>query len=62
VDESHVTVPQIGGMYWGDNKRKTTLTEYLHEHGIKVRYVHSDVETLSGSRSSVICGSACSTC
>jgi excinuclease ABC subunit B len=28
VDESHVTVPQIGGMYWGDFKRKTTLTEY----------------------------------
>ncbi len=28
VDESHVTVPQIGGMYWGDYKRKTTLTEY----------------------------------
>jgi excinuclease ABC subunit B len=22
------------------------LTEYLHEHGIRVRYVHSDVETL----------------
>jgi excinuclease ABC subunit B len=28
VDEGHVTVPQIGGMYWGDYKRKTTLTEY----------------------------------
>jgi excinuclease ABC subunit B len=28
IDESHVTVPQIGGMYWGDYKRKTTLTEY----------------------------------
>jgi excinuclease ABC subunit B len=28
VDESHVTVPQIGGMYWGDFKRKTTLSEY----------------------------------
>ncbi len=28
VDESHVTVPQIGGMYWGDFKRKTTLMEY----------------------------------
>jgi len=28
VDESHVTVPQIGGMYWGDYKRKTTLSEY----------------------------------
>ncbi|HLG86456.1 MAG TPA: excinuclease ABC subunit UvrB [Alphaproteobacteria bacterium] len=28
VDESHVTVPQIGGMFWGDYKRKTTLAEY----------------------------------
>jgi excinuclease ABC subunit B len=28
VDEGHVTVPQIGGMYWGDYKRKTTLSEY----------------------------------
>ena len=28
VDEGHVTVPQIGGMYWGDFKRKTTLTDY----------------------------------
>src|SRR5258707_2310237 len=22
------------------------LTEYLHEHGIRVRYMHSDIETL----------------
>jgi|TARA_B110000967_G_scaffold209950_1_gene268868 excinuclease ABC subunit B len=28
VDESHVTVPQIGGMYKGDRSRKTTLSEY----------------------------------
>jgi excinuclease ABC subunit B len=28
VDESHVTVPQIGGMYWGDYRRKTVLSEY----------------------------------
>ena len=28
VDESHVTVPQIGGMFRGDFKRKTTLAEY----------------------------------
>jgi len=28
VDESHVTVPQIGGMYSGDRSRKTTLVEY----------------------------------
>ncbi len=28
VDESHVSVPQIGGMYSGDKSRKTTLTEH----------------------------------
>ena len=28
VDESHVTVPQIGGMYRGDRSRKETLVEY----------------------------------
>ena len=28
VDESHVTVPQIGAMYRGDRSRKTTLCEY----------------------------------
>jgi len=28
VDESHVTVPQIGGMYGGDRSRKMNLVEY----------------------------------
>ncbi len=28
VDESHVTVPQIGGMYRGDRRRKETLVEF----------------------------------
>jgi len=28
VDESHITVPQIGGMYRGDRSRKETLVEY----------------------------------
>lgn len=28
IDESHVTVPQLGAMYRGDNSRKTTLVEY----------------------------------
>jgi len=28
VDESHVTVPQLGGMYRGDRSRKETLVEY----------------------------------
>ncbi|PIE00578.1 MAG: excinuclease ABC subunit B [Thiothrix nivea] len=28
IDESHVTVPQFGGMYKGDRSRKTTLVEY----------------------------------
>jgi len=28
IDESHVTMPQIGGMYRGDRARKTTLVEF----------------------------------
>ena len=28
IDESHVTVPQIGGMYRGDRSRKETLVDY----------------------------------
>jgi len=28
IDESHVAVPQIGGMYYGDRSRKETLVEY----------------------------------
>jgi len=28
IDESHVTVPQIGGMYAGDHSRKLTLVEH----------------------------------
>jgi len=28
IDESHMTVPQIGGMYNGDQSRKSTLVEY----------------------------------
>src|SRR5690625_1539449 len=33
VDESHVTIPQIGGMYEGDASRKRTLVE----HGFRLR-------------------------
>ena len=28
IDESHMTVPQIGGMYHGDQSRKKTLVDY----------------------------------
>src|SRR5699024_7260234 len=28
LDESHVTLPQLGGMYKGDRSRKETLVEY----------------------------------
>jgi excinuclease ABC subunit B len=28
VDESHLTIPQIGGMYRGDRARKSTLVEH----------------------------------
>jgi len=28
IDESHITIPQLNGMYHGDRSRKTTLVEY----------------------------------
>lgn len=28
IDESHATIPQLGGMYQGDRSRKTTLVEH----------------------------------
>jgi len=28
IDESHVTIPQLRGMYWGDRSRKETLVEH----------------------------------
>ncbi|MDJ0973752.1 MAG: excinuclease ABC subunit UvrB [Planctomycetota bacterium] len=28
IDESHVAVPQVGGMYFGDRRRKENLVEY----------------------------------
>lgn len=28
IDESHITIPQVGGMFNGDRARKTTLVEY----------------------------------
>src|SRR6185436_3114935 len=28
IDESHATIPQIGGMYAGDRARKTVLVEH----------------------------------
>ena len=28
IDESHVTIPQLGGMYRGDRSRKENLVEY----------------------------------
>ncbi len=28
IDESHVTIPQLGGMYRGDRSRKETLVEF----------------------------------
>ncbi len=28
IDESHITIPQIGGMYFGDRSRKETLVDF----------------------------------
>ena len=86
IDESHMTIPQIRGMYAGDRSRKNTLvdygfrlpsaldnrplnfgefeqhhkvlvttltkrmaedlTAYMNDVGIRVKYLHSDVDTL----------------
>jgi excinuclease ABC subunit B len=53
IDESHVTLPQIGGMYEGDRSRKTTLVE----HGFRLPsaldnrpLVFDEVDSLLGRR------------
>src|SRR5438552_1802668 len=46
IDESHVAVPQIRGMYYGDRSRKEALVEYYQQLGLRVRYLHSDIDTL----------------
>ncbi len=43
-------------------KMAEDLTDYLVEMGIRVRYLHSEVDTSSGSRSSATCGWGSSTC
>ena len=52
IDESHVTVPQIGGMYRGDRSRKETLVEYgfrlpsaLDNRPLNFDRVRSDAES-----------------
>src|SRR5439155_251045 len=42
IDESHQTVPQLGGMFEGDRSRKQTLVDY----GFRTRYLHSEIDTL----------------
>ena len=37
IDESHVTVPQIGGMYRGDRSRKSTLVEFGFPPAVRAR-------------------------
>jgi excinuclease ABC subunit B len=38
------------------------LTDYLADNGVKVRYLHSDVDTVERVRSCATCASVCSTC
>ena len=49
IDESHATIPQIGGMYEGDKSRKTVLVEHgfrlpsaLGQPAAALRGVHAD--------------------
>src|SRR4249919_3463062 len=54
VDESHVTVPQLGGMYRGDFRRKATLAEQvfrptgLIDPPVDVRPARTQVDDLVG--------------
>jgi excinuclease ABC subunit B len=48
IDESHVTVPQIGGMYRGDRSRKETLVEF----GFRLRRRSTTGRSTSTSSSS----------
>src|SRR6202035_4486957 len=46
VDESHVTVPQIGGMFKGDFNRKTVLSEFgfrLDRKSTRLNSSHSSI-------------------
>jgi excinuclease ABC subunit B len=38
------------------------LTQYYQELGVRVRYLHSDIERSSACRSCATCGAASSTC
>jgi excinuclease ABC subunit B len=55
----------------GERVLVTTLTKrmaedltdyYIEQDGVRVRYLHSDIDTLERSRSSATCGSGGSTC
>ena len=43
ADESHVSIPQIGGMYRGDYRRKFTLAEHGFRYHLVWIIVHSSL-------------------
>ena len=53
VDESHQTIPQIGGMYEGDHSRKLTLVE----HGFRLPVGDGQPPAASSTSSSAGSGS-----
>jgi excinuclease ABC subunit B len=40
VDECHVTVPQLNGMYKGDRSRKSTLAEFMMAPSLNLKNIH----------------------
>ena len=48
IDESHQTVPQIGGMYEGDRSRKQTLVDYGFRLPARARQPAADVRGVPG--------------
>jgi len=58
IDESHVTIPQLGGMYYGDRSRKQNLVEYGFRLPSALDNRPLTFEEFEGRAKQVICCSA----
>jgi len=58
IDESHVTIPQLGGMYYGDRSRKQNLVEYGFRLPSALDNRPLTFEEFEGRAKQVVCVSA----
>lgn len=58
IDESHVTIPQVGGMYLGDRSRKETLVQYGFRLPSALDNRPLKLEEFTNKINNVICTSA----